>query len=210
MKKFLTLRVPKWLAILVIVLSLGVVAMKVGALISGDKWDIGPWRVTSSNDLKPTGTTYDIGDATNRVAELYVDDIYIKKIASSPKIYVQVYNSLAGTLSNGHIVVWDHYVSSSPVYGVYVTTTATAGDNSIAGVIAETIANGSYGKMLVYGYHSAVLYGEASVTDGYDIVTSTYATAGGASATDNAGIGIWLESGAISSTGTAKAFIRAF
>lgn len=209
MKKFLTLRVPTLLAILVIALTLGLVSMKVGALIT-DYWDIGPWRVTSSGDLKPTGTTYDIGDATNRVAELYVDDIYIKKTASSPKIYVQVYNSQAGTLGNGHVVVWDHWASSSPVYGVYVTTTSTADENYIAGVIAETIANGSTGKMLVYGYHSAVLYGEASVTKGYDIVTSTYATAGGASSTDNAGIGIWLESGAISSTGTAKAFIRAF
>lgn len=54
MKKFLTLRVPTLLAIFVIVLTLGLISMKVGALI-GDYWDIGPWRVSSSGDLISTG-----------------------------------------------------------------------------------------------------------------------------------------------------------
>ncbi len=54
MRKFLTLRIPILLAIFVIVLTLGLVSMRVGALIT-DYWDIGPWRVDSSGHLISTG-----------------------------------------------------------------------------------------------------------------------------------------------------------
>lgn len=206
MKKFLTLRVPTLLVILVIALSLGIVAMKVGALIPGDKWDIGPWKVTSSNDLKPTGTTYDIGDATNRVAELNVDDIYIRKVASTPKVYVTVTNNSGASVSNGDVVCWN--ASTTVVMGVSVDTTETAANNYIAGVIAETIANGSNGLMQIWGYHSAIKCMEAglNVTAGYDIITATRTGHGGGSATDNAGIGIWLDTK--TSSGTAQGFLR--
>jgi len=70
MRKFLTLRIPILLAIFVIVLTLGLVSMRVGALIT-DYWDIGPWRVDSSGHLLPGVTdVYNIGSDSLKVADL--------------------------------------------------------------------------------------------------------------------------------------------
>ena len=72
MKKILTLRVPVWLGILVILLTLGTIAIKSNALIT-DYWDIGPWRVTSSGHLFPgADNTYNIGSSSYRVATAYI------------------------------------------------------------------------------------------------------------------------------------------
>lgn len=77
MKKFLTLRIPILLAILIIVLTLGLVSMKVGALI-GDYWDIGPWRVDSSGYLLPDGdSTRNLGSSSYAIATAHIDSVIL-------------------------------------------------------------------------------------------------------------------------------------
>lgn len=74
------------------------------------------------------------------------------------KIFMVFYNSYStASLTNGQPVIIDYATDAN---GVSVTkptasTDAHAGFAS-AGIVAETIAFGSYGLVQVYGYHSAV------------------------------------------------------
>ena len=76
------------------------------------------------------------------------------------KIFITVYNSWStASLTNGQAVIWDF---AGDANGVSVTkptdATGRAGHygSAFAGIVAETIASGSYGLVQVYGYHSAV------------------------------------------------------
>lgn len=166
------------------------------------------FRVTSD------GGIISLGDLTLTDDAVLGDDvdvggnITLSDVAASPKIYVTVTNNSGASVSNGDVVCWN--ASTTVVMGVSVDTTETAGNNYVAGVIAETIANGSNGLMQIWGYHSAIKNMEAglNVTAGYDIITATRTGHGGGSATDNVGIGIWLDTK--TSSGVAQGFLRGF
>lgn len=72
------------------------------------------------------------------------------------KIFVIAKNSYStASLSNGQAVIWDFATDADGVGVTRPTARATNGGIAVAGVAAETIAAGSYGKIQVYGYHSA-------------------------------------------------------
>jgi hypothetical protein len=77
---------------------------------------------------------------------------------SSPeKVFVVAKNSYStASLTNGQVVEWDHQTDADGVGVTKPTANATAHGAAVAGVVAETIAAGSYGLIQVYGYHSAV------------------------------------------------------
>jgi hypothetical protein len=69
------------------------------------------------------------------------------------KIFVVAKNSYGtDSLTNGQCVRWDHDTDCD---GVGVTVGTEDCGLSAAGVVAESIAAGSYGLIQVYGYHSA-------------------------------------------------------
>jgi hypothetical protein len=73
------------------------------------------------------------------------------------KVFVVAKNTYStASLSNGQAVMWD-YVTDGDGVGVTLATAGAAKHGGIvaAGVVAETIAAGSYGLIQVYGYHSA-------------------------------------------------------
>lgn len=71
--------------------------------------------------------------------------------ADHEEVIMQVYNATDSTLTSGDVVCW--YLTNDD--GRSVTEVNYLGQ-PVAGVIAETISATSWGKMLVYGYHSAV------------------------------------------------------
>jgi len=73
------------------------------------------------------------------------------------KIFVVAKNSYStASLTNGQAVMWD-YVTDGDGVGVTLATAGAAKHGGVvgAGIVAETIAAGSYGLIQVYGYHSA-------------------------------------------------------
>lgn len=62
-------------------------------------------------------------------------------------------NVSAATVSAGAVVVWD---ISASIDGVRVSQPATATLSLIVGAAAEAIVDSAYGKIQLYGYHSAV------------------------------------------------------
>ena len=73
------------------------------------------------------------------------------------KIFIVVYNSWStAALTNGQAVMWDFNTDIDGVGVTRPTARATNGGFAAAGIVAETIAAGSYGLLQVYGYHSAV------------------------------------------------------
>jgi hypothetical protein len=91
------------------------------------------------------------------------------------KIFIVAYNSWStASLTNGQAVVWDY---TTDIDGVGVSRHPSAGPGAhagfaAAGIVAETIASGSYGLIQVYGYHSAVrvdakgVYASADIAKG--------------------------------------------
>lgn len=82
------------------------------------------------------------------------------------KVFIVAYNSYStASLTNGQPAMWDYATDAN---GVSVTKPTSVnshiGAPVIAGVVAETIASGSYGLIQVYGYHSAVLARTATTT----------------------------------------------
>jgi len=76
------------------------------------------------------------------------------------KVFIVAYNDYAtASLTNGQAVIWDYAASANGV-GVTKPTDGTTVNShygiAFAGIVAETIASGSYGLIQVYGYHSAV------------------------------------------------------
>lgn len=73
------------------------------------------------------------------------------------KVFIVVYNSWSSaSLTNGQAVMWDFNTDIDGVGVTRPTARATNGGVAAAGIVAETIAAGSYGLLQVYGYHSAV------------------------------------------------------
>lgn len=67
------------------------------------------------------------------------------------EIIATVYNSTGAALTTGDVLVWN--TTSDDARSV---TKGNRLGQPVAGVANETIAAGAWGKMLVYGYHSAV------------------------------------------------------
>lgn len=82
------------------------------------------------------------------------------------KVFLVAYNSYAtASITNGQAVSWDYATDADGVGVTMPPPTAVNGGFSFAGIVAETIASGSYGLIQVYGYHSAIR-ARASSTSG--------------------------------------------
>lgn len=123
---------------------------------------------------------------------------------SQDAVYVRVKNNSGSTLTNGDVVIWDPTDND----GISVTTTTTASSTRVAGVIAETIPAGGYGKMQVYGYHPAVKVDGGTTDVAANSVLGTGSAARYAFTTTTAGatLGVALE--AVTTLGTGKVFIK--
>ena len=87
-----------------------------------------------------------------------------------------VYNSDNVTHEVGDVVVW---YDGSTADGLEISTTATANNGLVAGVVAQAdIAATTWGFIQVKGYHSAVTIGVAN-TAGDSLITSTTGEAAG-------------------------------
>lgn len=87
--------------------------------------------------------------------------------ADHEEVIAMVYNNTGAALESGDVLVWD----TTNDDGRSVTKGNRLGQ-PVAGVANEDIAASSWGKMLVYGYHSALkVYGAAgyNVTAGYPL-----------------------------------------
>src|SRR5262245_22000302 len=73
------------------------------------------------------------------------------------RVFVTVYNSYStATITNGQVVNWDFGNDKDGLGVTRPTARATNAGMGAAGIVAESIAAGSYGLVQVYGYHSAV------------------------------------------------------
>jgi hypothetical protein len=87
--------------------------------------------------------------------------------ADRERVTMEVYNATDMAFGTGDVLAWDLTNDD----GRSVTRCNRLGQ-PVAGVADETIASGTWGTMLVYGYHSAVkTYGGAgyNVTAGYPL-----------------------------------------
>jgi hypothetical protein len=90
------------------------------------------------------------------------------------KMFVVVKNSWStATVTNGQPVMWD-YITDQDGVGVTrgVAGPAKHGGFAMAGVMAESVAAGSYGLCQVYGYHSAGI-AQAITGGGTTVATGT-------------------------------------
>ncbi len=129
----------------------------------------------------------------------------IRSKDSHEAILLVVENTSGGALADGDVVVWD--VTESTGTNPAVTTTTSDDSVITAGVVMEAIADGEYGRIVVYGYHDAVKARDSSdaLSAGGGIGTSgAVKLAGGGT-----GLGISLEAGDGTDTGTIEAFITA-
>lgn len=96
------------------------------------------------------------------------------------KIFIVVKNSYStATLTNGQAVSWDWTSEADGVsVSIPAATTDVGGGIDFAGVVAESIAHGSYGLVQVYGYHSAAKVRSMTST-GHDYHESRQAVAAG-------------------------------
>lgn len=119
-------------------------------------------------------------------------------------VYVRVKNSSAQALVSGDVVVWD----STDDDGISVDVTTSADSKLIAGVIVESIAIGEYGRMQIWGYHSAVKVDGGTTDVAAGALVGSGGAAGYAYTTTTLGavLGVMLE--AEDSLGTAKVFIK--
>lgn len=128
----------------------------------------------------------------------------VVKRSENDAVYVLVKNGSAASMANGDVVIWD----ATDDDGITVDTIATAESPLIAGVITEDIAVGGYGRMQVYGYHSAVKIDGGTTDVAANAVIGSGGTAKYAYTATAVGavLGVALEAVATATTG--KAFIR--
>lgn len=89
------------------------------------------------------------------------------------KVFIVAYNSEGTTtVSNGQLVQWDFTTDHDGVGFIKPTARATNGGFAACGVVAETIAGGSYGLVQVYGYHATAQV-RAMTGSAKDIVPGT-------------------------------------
>lgn len=175
MKKFLTLRTPVWLIILAIVVTLGFVGMKAGALIT-DYWDIGPWRVDSSGHFLP-GTTgsYNIGSSSLKVANLTMNG----------DLAVGGAQTLTGDLTvNGYTTLSD----SATITGTLAISGATtaSGDVTVSGYTTMSDSATITGTLAVSG--AATLSGAATVS-GYTTLSDSVTVTGTSAVSGSSTVG---------------------
>ena len=126
--------------------------------------------------------------------------------------YVTAYNLDTVAHEIGDVVI----SSFSTTYGVGITSTTTANDAQVLGVIAlKDCASGALCTVQVYGYHSAVTVGTVAVGD--SLVTSstaeradayTVAQATGTAAGQSNDFGVFGVALSADSGGTAKVFLK--
>ena len=75
--------------------------------------------------------------------------------ADPERVFIVAKNGYASTITNGQPVQWD--MSAADGVTVDVCGAAFKRMAAFAGIVAESIANGEYGLVQVYGYHSAVI-----------------------------------------------------
>ena len=138
------------------------------------------------------------------------------------KVFIVVKNGYTtASLTNGQPVMWD----MGDADGVNVTKPSAAFKRgaAFAGIVAETIASGSYGLIQVYGHHTAVIVDSSTTADIYTgaaLFMSVAAfnlegpyQASGATAgvhNDDVAVACALEAyGSVGTTGTIKAQIFA-
>ena len=80
------------------------------------------------------------------------------------RVFIVVKNGYASaSLTNGQAVQWD--MSAADGVTVDIPGAAFKRMAAFAGIVAETIAYGSYGLLQVYGYHSAVIVDSSTTGD---------------------------------------------
>ena len=107
------------------------------------------------------------------------------------RVLITVFNDDAVAHEVGDVVVWSD--GSTHDDGIEITTTTTAHNNLVAGVVAlYDIPGNSFGYIQTSGYHAAVTIGVAN-SAGDALVTSTTAEA----------VGVFAVTGTTTTTGTA-------
>lgn len=74
--------------------------------------------------------------------------------ADPERVFIVAKNGYASTLTNGQPVQWD--MSAADGVTVDISGAAFKRMCAFAGIVAESIANGEYGLVQVYGYHGSV------------------------------------------------------
>lgn len=119
-------------------------------------------------------------------------------------VFIRVKNGSGGALANGDVVIWDATADD----GITVGTTASAGSKYVAGVIVDTIADGEYGRMQVYGYHSAVKVDGGTTDVSEADLLGTGGTAKYAYTTSTLGTVLGVALAAVATATTGKVFIK--
>ena len=108
--------------------------------------------------------------------------LFYRVAASNPeRVFVLAKNSIGDSVSNGYWVRWDYSTDQNgisfekPAAKPAPDTAGVGHGISIAGVVAHTITDGSYGLIQVYGFHPAARV----KSDGTDIAKGTALGAGG-------------------------------
>lgn len=119
-------------------------------------------------------------------------------------MFLRVKNGSSGTLVNGDIVIWD----ATDDDGISVDTATAVNNVLVAGVMCETVAAGAYGKMQVFGLHTAVKLdgGTTDIADSAVIGTGAVAGYGEAATAVGAVVGVALQ--AVTTKTTGKVFIK--
>jgi hypothetical protein len=127
---------------------------------------------------------------------------------SGPEVWTQeVYNDSGSTLTSGSVVIWDY--TDSDMFDLddrkaYITTTTTADDISVAGVmVTPSCANGDACAIAIYGPVRARATG--TVTAGLAIGTSTTAgvvTGYANTGTDDAAVGWSVDANTLADSAT--------
>lgn len=136
--------------------------------------------------------------ADSKVGEAVIDRTDVK----SHNMLIFVKNTSGSAVENGDVVAW----KDGTIDGLEVTSTATANSKLVAGIVyPNTIADGAWGTVMVYGYHSAITIGVAN-SAGDCLGTSTSAEATGITTTAGACVATALE--ATTSSTTVKGLVH--
>lgn len=97
-----------------------------------------------------------------------------------PEVFEEFYNSSSGALAHGDVVVED-LATSAKAQLRYCTTTTTAADQKVAGVVFDPSGNGvavgARGLIMRRGYHPAVAFNSAETTVAIGSPLVTFTTA---------------------------------
>ena len=125
----------------------------------------------------------------------------IKPAITSEVVTTYVYNGSGGSLANGDVVVWVVGTSSNTV-----TTTVTAANKNVAGVVIKDIADGECGYIQIYGYNPAI---KVSTMIGVGDLLGTSDTAKKATSSSTLGSVFGVSYETKTDSTTVKGFIKA-